>query len=124
MKAHDKKRDSISGLLLDLMTAKALVWVVSVGRDAELTSEAHIYFFDRYQRLAEYHRRRGHATRARRLQAKADKHYQLGGGDGPPYAAATGMPRPRRWVATDAVSRHHLGGPGNAEKTIAVGGRL
>ena len=114
MKTQDKKRDSISGLRLDLITAKALVWVVSVGRDAELTSEAHIYFFDRYQRLAEYHRRRGHQARARRLQAKADEHYALGGGDGPPYAAAMGMPRPRHWFATDAVSRSPFNGPDDA----------
>jgi hypothetical protein len=106
---HDK---SITALRLDLATAKILVWVVSVGRDADLTGEAHIYFFDRYQRLADYHRRRGHTKRAARLQAKADEHYRLGGGDGPPYAAAMGMPRPRQWFATDAVSsRHHDGGP-------------
>ena len=114
MKAQDKKRDSISGLRLDLITAKALVWVVNVGRNADLTSEAHIYFFDRYQRLAECHRRRGHEARARRLQAKADEHYALGGGDGPPYAAAMGMPRPRHWFATDAVSRSRFRGPDDA----------
>ena len=67
MKARDEKRESISGLHLDLMTAKLLVWVASVGRDVDLTSDAHIYFFDRYQRLAEYHRRRGRQARARRL---------------------------------------------------------
>ena len=106
--------DSISGIRLDLMTARILVWVASVGRDADLTSEAHIYFFDRYQRLAEYHRRRGHDARARRLQAKADDHYRLGGGDGPPYAAAMGMPRPSHWLATDAVSRQRLRGPDDA----------
>ena len=104
------RNDSISGLRLDLITAKALVWVVSVGR-AQLTTEAHLYFFDRYQRLAEYHRRRGHKARAQRLQARADEHYNLGGGEGPPYAAAMGMPRPTHWLATDAVSRHHLKGP-------------
>jgi len=114
MKARDEKRESISGLHLDLMTAKLLVWVASVGRDVDLTSDAHIYFFDRYQRLAEYHRRRGHQARARRLQAKADEHYQLGGGDGPPYAAAMGMPRPRQWIASDVVSRRHLGGSDDA----------
>jgi hypothetical protein len=114
MKAKDEKRDSISGLRLDLMSAKVLVWIASVGRDANLTSEAHIYFFDRYQRLAEYHRRRGHEARARRLQAKADEHYALGGGDGPPYAAAMGMPRPRRWFTTDAVGRSHFRGPDDA----------
>src|SRR5712671_6766278 len=111
MKTRDKKNDSNVGLQLDLMTAKMLVWVVSLGRDADLTPEAHIYFFDRYQRLARYHRARGHNPRARRLQAKADEHYRLGGGDGPPYAAAMGMPRPRHWIETDAVGRHRLRGP-------------
>jgi hypothetical protein len=114
MKAHDEKRDSISGLRFDLLAAKALVWVASVGRDTDLTCEAHIYFFDRYQRLAAYHRRRGHDARARRLQAKADEHYALGGGDGPPYAAAMGMPRPTHWFATDAVSRSQFRGPDDA----------
>ena len=114
MKAHANNEDSISSVRLDLITAKVLVWVASVGRDAELTSEAHIFFFDRYQRLAEHHRRRGHDARARRLQAKADEHYALGGGDGPPYAAAMAMPRPRYWFATDAVSRSQLGGPRDA----------
>jgi len=114
MKTRDKKNDSIVGLRLDLMTAKMLVWAVCVGRDADLTSEAHIYFFDRYQRLAQYHRARGRKTRALRLQAKADEHYRLGGGDGPPYAAAMGMPRPRQWIATDALGRHHLRGPDDA----------
>ena len=114
MKTRGKSRDSIPGLSVDLLTAKVLVWVASAGRDAELTSDAHIYFFDRYQRLAECHRRRGHGARARRLQAKADEHYRLGGGDGPPYAAAMGMPRPRHWFATDAVGRHHPDGPDDA----------
>jgi hypothetical protein len=114
MKAQNEKTESIAGLRLDLMTAKVLVWVASVGREADLTSEAHIFFFDRYHRLAEYHRRRGRDARARRLQAKAEEHYALGGGDGPPYAAAMGMPRPSRWVATDAVSRSHLRGPDDA----------
>ena len=114
MKAQEEWNNSISGLRLDLMTAKALVWVVSVGRDAQLTTEAHLYFFDRYQRLAAYHRQRGHKARAQRLQAKADEHYNLGGGGGPPYAAAMGMPRPRHWLATDAVSKHHLKGPDDA----------
>jgi hypothetical protein len=114
MKAQNGKKDSISGLRLDLITAKILVWAVSVGRDVDLAPEAHIYFFDRYQRLADYHRWRGHEARARRLQAKADEHYVLGGGEGPPYAAAMGMPRPRHWLSTDAVGRHHFGGPDDA----------
>jgi hypothetical protein len=39
--------DSFWSLSLDLLSAKALVWVASVGRDADLTPEAHVYFFDR-----------------------------------------------------------------------------
>jgi hypothetical protein len=42
MEAPHQKHDSIAGLGLDLMTAKVLVWVATVGRDSELTSEAHI----------------------------------------------------------------------------------
>jgi len=114
MSQHDPDK-SIAALRIDLVTAKVLVWVASVGRDAELTGDAHIYFFDRYQRLAEYHRRRGHHVRANRLQAKAEEHYRLGGGDGPPYAAAMGMPRPTQWFVTDAIAPpHHLGGPDDA----------
>jgi hypothetical protein len=111
MKAKRELARSIAGLRLDLVTAKVLVWVASVGREAELTPDAHIYFFDRYQRLADYHRQRGHHARARSLQAKADAHYRLGGGEGPPFAAAMGMPRPRQWLTTDAVGRHHLKPP-------------
>ena len=103
--------NSYCGLLLDLSCAKALVWIVSVGRNAELTPEAHIYFFDRYRRLAEYHRARRRLARARRLQVKAEDHYQAAGGDGPPYAAALAMPQPRRFIRTDAVSVRRFDGP-------------
>lgn len=86
----------------------------SIAAVCDLTSEAHLYFFDRYQRLADYHRKRGNAGRAQRLQRKADEHYELGGGDGPPYAAAIGMPPPRNWIATNAVGKSHLKGPYDA----------
>lgn len=102
-------------LSVDLLTAKVLVWIASVGRDAELTPEAHIYFFDRYRRLAQYHRARGRVGKAKRFQAKAEEHYRAGGGDdGPPYAAAMAMPRPNRFVRTDAVSRSEIDGPDDA----------
>jgi hypothetical protein len=66
--------DSPWPLRLDLISAKALVWVARVGRDAELTRDAHIFFFDRYQRLAQFHKRNGHDAAFERLQAKADEH--------------------------------------------------
>ena len=105
MKAQGNMNDSIFRLRTDVMTARLLVWVASVGRESELTSEAHLYFWDRYRRLADYHRKRGHEAKARQLQAKADEHHRLCDGDGPPYAAAMAMPRPRRWLALDAIGR-------------------
>ena len=99
--------DSLWPLRLDLISAKALVWVASVGRDAELTRDAHIFFFDRYQRLAQLHKQRGHEAASARLQAKADEHYRAAGGTEPPYAAAMAMPRPRRWIVTNAVGGSH-----------------
>jgi hypothetical protein len=106
--------DSWWALVVDLMSARVLVWVASVGRDAELTPAAHIYFFDRYRRLAQYHRTHGRPAKGRRLQAKADEHYLPGGTDGPPYAAAMAMSRSRRLIRTEAVSRHRFSGPDDA----------
>lgn len=103
--------DSAWSLRLDLLSARLLVWFASFGRDVELTPETHIYFFDRYRRLATHHRTHGRADKARRLDAKAKEHYRPGGGDEPPYAAAMAMPRPRQWVVTNAVSHTHLDDP-------------
>lgn len=114
MKSRAQPEDSFWPLLMDLLSAKALVWIASVGKNVDLTPEAHIYFFDRYHRLAEYHRAHGRRARAKRLEAKANEHYQAGGGDGPPYAAAMAMPRPRRFVQVDAVSRNRLNSPDDA----------
>lgn len=105
------KPASMWSLRLDLATARALVWLASVGRDAELTPEAHAYLCDRYHRLADCYRRRGRLAAAGRAQARAEDHC---GGEGPPYAAAMAMPRPRRFVVTDAVSRTHMDGPDDA----------
>jgi hypothetical protein len=100
-------------IALDLVSAKVLVWIASVGRDVDLTPGAHIYFFDRYSELAEYHRCRGRAERAKRIDALAKQHYRSSGGDGP-YAAAMAMPRPRRFVRTNAVSRTNFSDPDDA----------
>ena len=108
------KSDSLARLRLDVASARILVWVARVGRDAELSEEAHLYFFDRYRRLGDCYRRHGNEARAREMDAKAEEHSRLGGWDGPPYAAAMGKPRPRKWLTTDAVSRHRLGGPRDA----------
>jgi hypothetical protein len=106
--------DFIWAVRLDLLSAKLLVWIASVGRDADLRPETHLYFFDRYWRLAELHRLRGHEARSRRLWAKAEEHYRAGGGDGPPYAAAMAMPRPRQWIVTDALGAGSFRPPDDA----------
>ena len=115
MNTKDQKVDTLFSLSVDLLSARVLVWIASVGRDAELTPDAHKYFFDRYRRLAQYHRARGRVERAKRFQTKSDEHYRAGGGgDGPPYAAALAMPRPNRFIRTDAVSRSRIDGPDDA----------
>jgi hypothetical protein len=105
----------VLALSLDLWSARTLVWIARVGRDAELTREAHRYFCDRYCRLAQIHRAQGRIGKAQRFQTKADEHYRAGGRDDePPYAAAMAMPRPRRFVHTDAVGKTSMEGPDDA----------
>jgi hypothetical protein len=106
--------ESLWSLTIDVFSAKFLVWISSVGRDVDLTPDAHRYFSDRYRRLAASHLARGDSAKAVRLQAQAEQHSSAGGGEGPPYAAAMAMPRPRRFVVTDAVSRKRMDGPDDA----------
>jgi hypothetical protein len=96
--------DSLWSLRVDLMSAKLLIWLTSLGQDAEWRPETHLYFYDRYWRLAQVYTRGGREAKARVLRARAEEHYRAGGGDGPPFAAAMGMPRPRPWLITDARS--------------------
>lgn len=89
----------------ELLTANMLAWLAMVQGEGELSTDAHVYLFERYQRLADHHRRHGHRRRAERLQRKADAHRDYFDGGDPPLAAAMALPRPRRWIVTDAVSR-------------------
>ena len=115
METTKSRLGSIWALRLDLLSAKVLVWVASLGRDAELTPDARMYFADRYRQLAQYHRKRGRPDRATRLEATADAYHQPGGDvGGPPYAAAMAMPRPDRFIRTRAVSGGRFDGPDDA----------
>jgi hypothetical protein len=110
----NRTRDSRWRLAADLVSARVLVWIARFGRETDLTRDAHLFFADRYRRLSEIHRGRNHLVRAARLEHKAQEHHYAAGGDGPPYAAAMALPRPRRFVTTNAVSSRRLDGPDDA----------
>jgi hypothetical protein len=89
-------------LLLDVLSMKLFVW--ALGRDGELL-DSHLFFFDRYSDLADYHRQRGRIAKADRLAAIAEAYFQAAPGDDePPKAAAIAMPVPRPMTRTNAVS--------------------
>jgi hypothetical protein len=91
-------------LRLDVISMKIFVWMF--GHDGELL-DSHLFFFDRYSDLADYHRQRGRIAKAERLAAIAEAYFQAAPGDGddePPKAAAMAMPVPRPMTSTNAVS--------------------
>jgi hypothetical protein len=97
-----------AGLLLDIWSMKLFVW--ALGRNGELL-DSHLFFFDRYSELADYHHVRGRTAKADRLAALAEAYYQAAPDDEPPEAAAMAMPVPRPPLRTDAVSTRRLTNP-------------
>jgi hypothetical protein len=96
-------------LLLDLCSVKIFVWMF--GQNGELL-DSHLFLYDRYSDLADYHREKGRIAKAERLAALAEAHYQAAPGDDePPEAAAMAMPIPPRRVRTDAVGTTSVRGP-------------
>ena len=94
-------------LIVDIWSMK--VFVSMLGRDGELL-DSHLFFFDRYSDLAEYHRSKGRLAKAERLAAIAEAHYQAAPDDEPP-AAAMAMPVPRPPIKTNAVSAARMNRP-------------
>ncbi len=80
-------------LLLDIFSIKVFVWMF--GRNGELL-DSHLFLFDKYSDLADYHRSRGRIVRADKLAAIAELHFRLAPDDDPPEAAAMAMPSARR----------------------------
>ena len=56
-------------LLADIFSMK--VFVALLGRNGELL-DSHLFFFDRYSALADFHRMRGRTAKAERLTAIAE----------------------------------------------------
>ena len=88
-------------LVADIFSMKIFVWLL--GRNGELL-DSHLFFFDRYSELADYHRARGRLLKADRFAAIAEAHYKAAPDDEPPQAAAIAMPVPRPPLNTNAVS--------------------
>jgi hypothetical protein len=66
--------------------------------------DSHLFFYDRYSDLAEYHRLKGRTAKADRLAAIAEAYYQAAPDDDEPEDAAMAMPVPRPPMSTNAVS--------------------
>jgi hypothetical protein len=88
-------------LLLDVVSMKIFVWMF--GHDGELL-DSHLFFFDKYSDLADYHRQQGRIAKADRLAAVAEAYFQAAPDDEPPEAAAMAMRVPRPMTRTNAVS--------------------
>ena len=105
-------------LAIDVVSMK--VFLRLIAQDAGFL-DAHLFFYDRYSQLADYHRQRGRIDHAERLQAIAERHYRAAPDDEPdPEAAAMAMPVPRPPIVTNAVSRARLGSSkqsGNSDAT-------
>jgi hypothetical protein len=89
-------------LLVDILSMKLFVWML--GHNGELL-DSHLFFFDRYSELAEFHRLKGRTAKAERLAAIAEAYDQAAPDDDePPEAAAMAMPVPLPAANTNAVS--------------------
>jgi hypothetical protein len=97
-------------LVVDIVSMRVLVWALgelfawAVDPNGGIL-DSHLFFYDRYSDLAEYHRLKGRIAKAERLEAIAEAYYQASPDDDePPKTAAMGMPVPQPPVKTNAVS--------------------
>src|SRR5437899_10304532 len=89
-------------LMLDVFSIK--IFVRMFGQNGELL-DSHLFFFDRYSDLADYHRQQGRIAKADRLAAIAEAYFQLAPDDDePPKTAAMAMPAPPPMTRTNAAS--------------------
>ena len=81
-----------------------------LGRNGELL-DSHLFFFDRYSELADFHRSRERLAKAAKLRRMAEAHYRLAPDDDEPPAKAMAMPVPRAPIRTNAVSTRRVPEP-------------
>ena len=93
-------------LLIDIWSMKLFVWML--GQNGELL-DSHLFFFDRYSDLADYHLENGRVLKAEKFAAIAEAHFQAAPDDDePPEEAAMAMPIPRPPLNTNAVSTTYI----------------
>lgn len=97
-------------IVLDIVSMKVFAWVLgqlfawAVDLNGGIL-DSHLFFYDRYSDLAEYHRRRGRTAKTDRFAAIAEAYYQAApDDDDEPEAATIAMPAPRPPIRTNAVS--------------------
>jgi hypothetical protein len=95
-------------VVVDIVSMQVFVWVLgqlftwAVDPNRGVL-DSHLFFYDRYSDLADYHRLKGRTSRADRLAAIAEAYYQAAPDDDEPEAAMA-MPVPRPRMNTNAVS--------------------
>jgi hypothetical protein len=108
-------------IAVDIVSMKVFVWVLgqpftwAVDPNGGIL-DSHLFFYDRYSDLAEYHRLRGRTAKADRLIAIAEAYYQAApDDDDEPEAAAMAKPVPRPPISTNAVSTTRVSKPRRAK---------
>ena len=92
---------SYGRLLVDIVSMK--IFVRLFGHDDELL-DSHLFFFDRYSDLADYHRHRGRVAKADRFAVIAEAYFRAAPDDDEPTeGAAMAMPVPRPLTHVNAV---------------------
>jgi hypothetical protein len=101
----------------DIVSMKVFVWVLgklftwAVDPNGGIL-DSHLFFYDRYSDLTEYHCLGGRVDKADRLAAIAEAYYQAApDDDDEPEAAAMAMPVPRPPIKTNAVSTSRVRKP-------------
>ena len=89
-------------LRLELLSAKILVWIATVGREVELDPETHLYLADVHFRLADAYAAARKLKASRRHRDLANQHAAAGPSTPLPPAAAMAMPVPQPYFFTDA----------------------
>jgi len=101
-------------IVLDIVSMHVFVWGLGWTSAVDANGgilDSHLFFYDRYSDLAEYHRAKGRTAKAERLEAIAETYYQAAPYDDGPEAAAMAMPVPRPPIKTNAVSTVRLPSP-------------